>query len=213
MLKIKLLALATLTLVVFSCKSDQPKTEAEVRGEISKELEDAGLHKRSHHSDEVIAALNVVYKTPFISLQPKNKDFLNQWSKALDYDGAEKLYNDMFSSFNVSEQVGSLIKEYAGTEHASYYDRDVFNQTVAMLVAQKNDKNAFEAKAKLFEGVYNVTSDYLKQNNISVNPKTWNKGMSKSFPEYWYVHSSRILDAISQAKNTNLTDFLNRVAG
>lgn len=213
MLKSKILFVALVALLMASCKGDEPRSEAEIRGEVSKELENAGLHKQSHHSDEQIAALNVIYKTPYISLQPKNKDFLNQWSKAMDYGNPEKLYNDMFESFNISEQVGSLVKEYSGKKHASYYDRDVYNQSVAMLVARKNDPESFEATNKLFQNVYKVTGDYLSKNNIAVDAKTWNKGMSKEFTEYWYVHSSRILDAIAATQNTTLQDFLSRVEG
>jgi len=193
-----------------SCKDNVKPNEVETRKEISKELENAGLQKKSHHDDEVIAAMNVIYKTPFASLNDDNKATLSQWNDAIGYNGAEDLYNDIFASFNISEQVGSLIKEYSEVEHPSVYERDVYNQAVSLLFQKENDNDAYLKTINTFTEIAKVSQNDLTVKGSKVDHTTWNKGMSKNFAEYWYVHSARILDANSKIAGTTLNDFLNR---
>lgn len=193
-----------------SCKKEAKPTEVETRKEISKELENAGLQKKSHHDDEVIAAMNVIYKTPYASLKEDNKSTLMAWNEAIGYNGAEDLYNDIFASFNISEQVGSLIKEYSEVEHTSVYDRDVYNQAVSLLFQKENDNDAYDKTINTFTEIAKVAQKDLMAKGVKVDPTTWNKGMSKHFAEYWYVHSARILDANSKITGTTLNEFLNR---
>ncbi len=193
-----------------SCKEEVKPNEVETRREISKELENAGLQKKSHNDDEVIAEMNVIYKTPFASLKEDNKASLKQWNDAIGYNGAEDLYNDIFASFNISEQVGSLIKEYSDVEHTSVYDRDVYNQAVSLLFQKENDNDAYMRTINTFTEIAKVAQEDLAKEGVKVDPTNWNKGMSKNFAEYWYVHSVRILDANSKIAGTTLNDFLNR---
>lgn len=199
-------------LFITACKEDVKPSEVETRKEISDELENAGLQKKSSNDDEVIAAMNVIYKTPYASLKDDNKSTLEKWNKAIGYNGAQDLYDDMFSSFNISEQVGSLVEEYSEVENASVYERDVYNQAVSLLFQRENDKDAYLKTINTFTEILSVSQRDLMQNEVEVDAKTWNKGMSKNFAEYWFVHSTRILDANALIGNTTLNEFLNREA-
>lgn len=210
MLRKSTYALAVCLLGFTACKESVKPSEVEVRKEISTELEKAGLQKKSHHDDAVIAAMNVIYKTPYASLSESNKSTLEAWNTAIGYNGAQDLYDDMFASFNVSEQVGSLINEYSEVEHASGYDRDVYNQSVSLLFQRENDTDAYQKTVNTFKEIATVAHKDLMTKGVEVDTKTWNKGMAKNFSEYWYVHSSRILDANTSIANTTLNDFLNR---
>ena len=202
--------LCGMLLCIGACKEPIKKSEVEVRKEISEKLEDAGLYKESSNSDEIIAAMNVVFKSSYESLGDDNHKLLKSWSKSMNYDGAEELYDDMFASFNMSEQVASLIEEYTENKFASSYERDVFNQSVAMLFSKENDPEAFKSTQSLFNNVYRVTSKSLQANNVKVDPTIWNKGMKKNFTQYWYVHANTILKAIGQTEGTTLNEFLKR---
>lgn len=206
-------ALVMCLIAFSSCKEEVKPNEVEQRKEISDELEKAGLHKKSHHDDEVIAAMNVIYKTPYASLKDNNKATLKAWNKAIDYNGPEDLYNDLFESFNMTEQVASLIKEYSDKEFTSIHERDVFNQSVALLFLKENDDKKLDLNLNTFKEIYTLASKELSDKGGTVDPKTWNKGMTKNFTEYWYVHLSRILEA-QKVLDTNITlsDFLNREA-
>lgn len=200
-------------LFMFSaCKEEKKVTENEVRGEISEKLEEAGLYKKSSNSDEQIAALNVVYKSSYESLGPINHEILQSWTDHIKYEDPEKLYDDMFASFNLSEQVGSLVKEYSNADFSSYYDRDVYNQTIALLFSKENKPDEYKHTVDLFTKVADVAGKTLQNNNVSIDVTDWNKGMTKNFAEYWYVHASRILAAANAAGNTTLNEFLQREA-
>ena len=197
-------------LLFTSCKGDEKPNEVETRKEISKELENAGLQKKSGNDDEVIAAMNVIYKTPFASLKDDNKATLEQWNTAIGYNGAEDLYNDLFASFNVSEQVGSLIEEYSEVEHGSVHERDIYNQAVSLLFQKENDNDSYLKTINTITEIVKVSQGDLSKKGVKVDPKSWNKGMSRNFSEYWYVHGSRILEANSKIGTTTLNEFLNR---
>lgn len=211
MLRKSAYALVVCLLTFASCKEEVKVSEVETRKEISTELEKAGLQKKSHHDDEVIAAMNVIYKTPYGSLKADNIATLEAWNKAIGYNGAEDLYNDMFASFNISEQVGSLIKEYSDKEHTTAYSRDVYNQAVSLLFLKENDNANYLKTINTFTEIANVAQKDLQKKNVEIDSKTWNKGMTKNFAEYWYVHSTRILDANGIIGNTTLDEFLKRV--
>ncbi len=212
MLKKSAYALVACLLTFASCKEEVKVSEVETRKEISSELENAGLQKQSHHDDEVIAAMNVIYKTPYGSLKADNVALLKEWNEAIGYNGAEELYNDMFASFNMSEQVASLIEEYSDKEYTSAHDRDVYNQAVSLLFQKENDPKAYDVTVNTFKEILSVTGKTLASKGVKVDPKTWNKGMTKNFAEYWYVHSSRILEANALTTNTTLKDFIGREA-
>ena len=212
MLRKSTFALAVCLLAFSACKDDVKPSEVEKRKEISSELEKAGLQKQSHHDDDVIAALNVIYKTPFASLSDENKSTLDQWNTAIGYNGAQDLYDDMFASFSMSEQVASLIKEYSDKEYTSIHERDVYNQTVSLLFLKKNDMDTYEKNINTFTEIYSVIGEDLTKKGVKVDAKTWNESMSKNFEEYWYVQASRILEADQATKNNRLKEFLNREA-
>jgi len=203
MLKKSSYVLAICLFTLSSCKDEVKQTEVEQRKEISTELENAGLQKKSHHDDAVIAAMNVIYKTPYTSLKDDNKEVLERWNKAIDYNGPQDLYDDLFSSFNMSEQVASLIGEYSSKEFTSVHERDVFNQSVSLLFLKENNEKALQTSLNTFKEVYNLASKDMQAAGSDVNVNTWNKGMTKNFSEYWYVHLSRILEA-SKVLDTNI---------
>lgn len=212
MLRINLFLLIVVGLLFTACKEEKKVSEVETRKEISEKLEDAGLHKKSSNSDEVIAAMNVIYKTRFESLTEENQAKLKTWSDAIDYDSPKKLYDDMFASFNQTEQVASLIEEYSEAEFSSYHDRDIYNQTVSLLFLKENDSDKYDSQVNLFQKVVKYIGDDMRTKGNSVEIESWNKGMSKNFDEYWYVHGSRILNAANDAMGTSLDEFLNRKA-
>ena len=193
-----------------SCKEEVKPSEVEARKEIVSELEKAGLQKKSSNDDEIIAAMNVIYKTPYASLNDENKGVLQAWNDAIGYNGAQDLYDDMFASFNMSEQVASLISEYSEKEYTSVHERDVYNQAVSLLFQKENDEKAYDLTVNTFTEIYTVASKTLSDKGVSIDSKSWNKGMTKNFAEYWYVHSSRILEANARAKTTTLNEFLKR---
>ena len=209
MLKKSTYVLVACLLAFTSCKEVKP-SEVEARKEIVSELENAGLQKKSSNDDEIIAAMNVIYKTPYASLNDENKGILKVWNEAIGYNGAQDLYDDMFASFNMSEQVASLISEYSEKEYTSVHERDVYNQAVSLLFQKENNEEAYNKIVNTFSEIYSVAGKSLSDKGAKVDAQSWNKGMTKNFTEYWYVHSSRILEADARAKSTTLNEFLKR---